>query len=93
LQNSNEKPCYYDKLLHRVSFDWLRDFEQFYSTINDEQIPRFGIVKVNEMSHDYLERLFWIDQDLEKLLMDLFTEKFLNNTVFILMGNNNNLIG
>jgi len=86
MHNSNEKPCYYDKLLHKVSFDWLREFEEFYSTKNSNQIPRFGLVKVNEMSHDYLERLFWIDQDLENLLKSLFTEQFLNNTLFILMG-------
>ena len=38
------------------------------------------------MSHDYLERLFWIDDDLLKLLRDLLTETFLRNTLFIIMG-------
>ncbi len=44
------------------------------------------MVKVNEMSHDYLERLFWIDDDLVSLLTSLFKPKFLNNTFFIIMG-------
>jgi hypothetical protein len=88
--NSNPKPCYYNKLLHHLSFDWLRSFEKFYSDLETKEsvdnIARFGIMKLNEMSHDYLERLFWIDNDLKSLLSDLFTQKFLNNTLFILMG-------
>jgi len=38
------------------------------------------------MSHDYLERLFWIENDLKALLQDLFTESFLNNTLLFIMG-------
>ena len=39
------------------------------------------------MSHDYLDRLFWIDDDLLSLLNDLFNKyNYLNNTLFILMG-------
>ena len=91
--NSNPTPCYYDKLLHLLTFDWLKSMQQFYSLKNKEfigetEIPNlFGLIKMNEMSHDYLERLFWIDDDLNKLLGDLFTESFLNNTLFIIMGN------
>ena len=46
----------------------------------------FGFFKSNEMSHDYLERLFWIDEDLRLLLQGLFTEAFLESTLFVLMG-------
>lgn len=46
----------------------------------------FGLFKSNEMSHDYLERLFWIDNDLKRLFKTMFTEAFLDNTLFILMG-------
>ena len=90
LHNSNEKPCYYDKLLHKLSFDWLKEFEELYSSRDENKVSRFGIVKINEMSHDYLERLFWIDEDLKQLLENLFTESFLNNTLFFLMGKTNN---
>ena len=83
----NEKPCYFDKLLHKVSFDWLKDLEQMYlSNKNASKIARFGVIKLNEMSHDHLDRLFWIDDDLEQLLTSLFTPKFMNDTLFILMG-------
>ena len=90
--NSNPKPCYYNKLLHTLSFDWLRSFEKFHSDLESSHrtVPRFGLVKVNEMSHDYLDRLFWIDNDLHQLLFDLFTEKFLKNTLFIIMGDHGN---
>jgi hypothetical protein len=88
--NSNPRPCYYNKLLHKISFDWLKSLENFHLALeqenNIENIPRFGLVKVNEMSHDYLDRLFWIDNDVKALLSDLFTEKFLDNTLFIIMG-------
>ena len=79
--NSNSKPCYFDKLLHHLTFDWLREFQRELGNRT-----AFGIVKSNEMSHDYLERLFWIDEDLRKLLGDLFTERFLDRTLFIVMG-------
>ena len=82
--NSNPKPCYFDKLLHHLTFDWLRMFHKEFS--NENKTATFGIVKSNEMSHDYLERLFWIDDDLKKLLQDLFTESFLERTLFIIMG-------
>lgn len=88
--NSNSKPCYYDKLLHDVSIDWLKSLEKFNSDFekdnNIANLPRFGILKINEMSHDYLERLFWIDNDILQLFKTLFTEKFLENTLFIFMG-------
>ncbi|CAF1060233.1 unnamed protein product, partial [Brachionus calyciflorus] len=88
--NSNSKPCYYNKLLHELSLDWLKSFEKFNTDFEEKNqiknIPRFGLVKVNEMSHDYLDRLFWIDDDIKNLFMNLFTEKFLNNTMVIFMG-------
>jgi len=83
-QNSNLNPCYYDKLYHHLSFDWLREFQQTYGKSNGPNT--FGIVKSNEMSHDYLERLFWIDNDLKALMKELLTETFLNNTLLVLMG-------
>jgi len=82
--NSNNNPCYYDKLYHLLLFDWLREFQQIYGQKDSQN--SFGIVKSNEMSHDYLERLAWIDEDLTTLLKDLFTETFLDNTLLILMG-------
>jgi len=82
--NSNSDPCYYEKLYHKLSFDWLREFHQIYGSLETQNT--FGILKSNEMSHDYLSRLDWIDDDLTLLLKDLFTEKFLENTLLILMG-------
>lgn len=85
--NSNLKPCYYNKLIHQLSFDWILEFEKFYSDSKFRQnVPRFGLIKLNEMSHDYMERIAWIDDDLKQLLVNLFTEKFLDNTFFVLMG-------
>lgn len=84
--NSNSKPCYYDKLLHFITYDWLNKFESFYQTKFEKNVPRFGVVKLNEMSHDYLERLFWIDDDTLQLLKNLFKPKFLDNTLFMIMG-------
>jgi len=87
--NSNKVPCFYDKLYHMLSFNWLTMFLKEYSpSKNLSKVDQnlFGIVKVNEMSHDYLERLFWIDDDLLQLFKDIFTESFLDNTLFIVMG-------
>ena len=72
-----------------LQFDWLRRLNEEYSVGNDsKKIEQnlFGILKSNEMSHDYLERLFWIDGDLHSLFVNLITEKFLDNTLFIVMG-------
>jgi hypothetical protein len=90
--NSNSKPCYYDKLYHHLSFNWLRELLNEYSVENRNSFERkyiqnlFGILKINEMSHDYLERLFWIDNDFKKLLQDILTDSFLNNTLLFIMG-------
>ncbi|CAF3697455.1 unnamed protein product [Rotaria sp. Silwood1] len=82
--NSNPKPCYLDKLLHLLSLNWLKQFLNVYhQTLN---YPTFGILKINEMSHDYLERLFWIDNDLEKFFQNLYQQNLLNNTILILCG-------
>ncbi len=83
-QNSNLNPCYYDKLYHHLSFDWLRNFQKIYD--KNDGPNTFGILKSNEMSHDYLERLFWIDNDLNAMIKDLLTETFLKNTLMILMS-------
>ncbi len=81
--NSNPKPCFYNKLYHQLLFDWLRTFQNVYG--NSSQ-GTFGIIKSNEMSHDYLERLFWVDNDLREVLKDLLTETFLNKTLLFVMG-------
>lgn len=86
-KNSNSKPCYYDKLLHHLTFDWLSEFQREYAPSEDKTDQNlFGIVKSNEMSHDYLERLFWIDEDLKKMLQGLLTPEFRKNTLFMIMG-------
>jgi len=82
--NSNSKPCYYDKLYHHLLFDWIKTFQKIHNGNSSQNT--FGIAMLNEMSHDYLERLFWIDNDLKALLQDLFTEAFLNNTLLFIMG-------
>ncbi|CAF4227993.1 unnamed protein product, partial [Rotaria sp. Silwood2] len=82
--NSNPKPCYLDKLLHFLSLNWLKQFLNVYHQTSN--YPTFGILKINEMSHDYLERLFWIDKDLEKFFQDLYQQNLLDNTIFILCG-------
>lgn len=88
--NSNDHPCYYDVLFHKLGFKWLADFlkEYSYTSTNVSKTDQnlFGIFKSNEMSHDYLERLFWIDDDLKSLLQEMLTESFLDNTLLILMG-------
>lgn len=92
--NSNSHPCYYDVLYHKLGFKWLTDLLKEYepTSANDNQSSTkidqnlFGFFKSNEMSHDYLERLFWIDDDLRALLQGIFTESFLNSTLLILMG-------
>ncbi|CAF0947831.1 unnamed protein product [Rotaria sp. Silwood1] len=82
--NSNPKPCYLNKLLHHLSLDWLRDFIDIHHKTSD--YPTFGIMKMNEMSHDYLERLFWIDYDLKQFFENLFQKNLLNNTIIIFCG-------
>ena len=82
--NSNPKPCYLDKLLHFLSLDWLKDFLSIHHRSLD--YPTFGIMKMNEMSHDYLERLFWIDNDLHIFFQDLVARNLLDNTIVIFCG-------
>ncbi|CAF1193279.1 unnamed protein product [Adineta steineri] len=82
--NSNPKPCYLDKLLHFLSLDWLKEFLNIYH--KTPNYPTFGIMKMNEMSHDYLERLFWIDRDLKTFFQDLIEKNLLNNTILIFCG-------
>ena len=82
--NSNSKPCYYDKLLHHLTLDWAKEFYSVYKSV-DNSI--FGILKMNEMSHDYLERLEWIDIDLLAFFKHLFQqEDFLKKTLVLFMG-------
>ena len=89
-QNANLKPCYFDKLFHNLQMDITR---QFFN----EYIPKPGKRNVvnqnfwaqmfmNEMSHDYLERLFWVDDDMVEFLKELLTPAFLENTLVIVMG-------
>lgn len=82
--NSNSKPCYLDKLLHRLSLDWLKDFLEIHQP--RRSFPVFGLLKINEMSHDYLERLFWIDDDLLNFFRQLIEGNLLNNTILIFAG-------
>ncbi|CAF1008050.1 unnamed protein product [Adineta steineri] len=82
--NSNPKPCYLNKLLHFLSLDWLERFLTVHHKTPD--YPTFGIMKMNEMSHDYLERLFWIDYDLKNFFENLFQKNLLNNTILIFCG-------
>ncbi len=87
--NSNDHPCYYNVLFHKLGFRWLADFLREYAPNADASKTDqnlFGLFKSNEMSHDYLERLFWIDDDLKSLLQEILTDAFLENTLFILMG-------
>ncbi|CAF1200960.1 unnamed protein product [Didymodactylos carnosus] len=81
--NSNPKPCYLNKLLHHLSLDWLKQFLEVHSGIDQ---PKFGILKLNEMSHDYMERLFWIDHDLKAYLEDFYDRGLLNNTILMFCG-------
>lgn len=82
--NSNPKPCYFNKLLHFLSLDWLEKFLRLHHQTPDH--PTFGIMKMNEMSHDYLERLFWIDQDLKTFFQNLIEQHLLDNTILIFSG-------
>ncbi|UJR36311.1 hypothetical protein I4U23_029039 [Adineta vaga] len=82
--NSNPKPCYLNKLLHFLSLEWLEQFLNLHHKTPD--YPTFGIMKMNEMSHDYLERLFWIDYDLKNFFENLFQKNLLNNTILIFCG-------
>lgn len=82
--NSNPKPCYFNKLLHFLSLEWLEKFLKIHHQTPD--YPTFGIMKMNEMSHDYLERLFWIDNDLHIFFQDLIARNLLDNTIVIFCG-------
>ena len=81
----SSKPCYLNKLLHRLSFDWLVQFLNVYHDPKFNQ-PTFGILLMNEMSHDYLERLFWIDFDVKEYFEDLLNRGLFNNTILIFCG-------
>lgn len=52
----------------------------------------FSFIFMNEMSHDYLERLFWVDNDMLKFLGELLTPSFIENTLVVLMGKQNNFL-
>ncbi len=82
--NSNPKPCYLDKLLHFLSLDWLKQFLNVHH--KTPNYPTFGVMKMNEMSHDYLERLFWIDYDLKYFFQNLVQHNLLDNTILIFCG-------
>ncbi|CAM4906778.1 unnamed protein product [Rotaria socialis] len=82
--NSNPRPCYLNKLLHHLSLNWLEQFLSIHHKTLD--YPTFGIMKMNEMSHDYLERLFWIDYDLKSFFENLVQKNLLNNTILIFCG-------
>ncbi len=45
-------------LCHFLSLDWLKSFLEVHHHNSGLNYPTFGLMKVNEMSHDYLERLF-----------------------------------
>ena len=83
--NSNPKPCYLNKLLHFLSLNWLEQFLRVHHHPTAAQ-PTFGVMKLNEMSHDYLERLFWIDEDLRHFFQTLVESHLLDNTILIICG-------
>jgi membrane-anchored protein YejM (alkaline phosphatase superfamily) len=83
--NSNPKPCYLDQLLHTLSLNWLKEFLRVHHRASSTY-PTFGMIKLNEMSHDYLERLFWIDHDLRSFFENLIDEHLLDNTILIFCG-------
>jgi Protein of unknown function (DUF229) len=82
--NSNPKPCYLNELLHMLSLNWLERFLDVHHHTGDH--PTFGVLKMNEMSHDYLERLFWIDNDLKNFFEELVNGNLLENTIVIFCG-------
>ena len=88
---STPKPCYYEKLLHVLQFDMTRSFLKEYlpsKTQKSDYVNQnfFAYTMMNEMSHDILDRLFWIDDDLLKYLKDILTPSFLENTLVMIMG-------
>lgn len=88
-ENSNPKPCYFEKLLHLTQLDLLLSFFKEYLPNPHRNVINqnfFSYVFINEMSHDWLERLFWIDDDLLGLFSKILTPSFLENTLVIVMG-------
>ncbi len=62
--------------------------KEYLPNQNSDHISQnfFAYCFMNEMSHDSLERLFWVDDDWLKLFKEMLTPSFLENTLVIVMG-------
>ena len=73
--------CIGGRAFHNMSLDYLVDFFRAY-----KQKPKFSLMVNAIMSHDDLNRIGHVDDDLKRTLQTLERESFLENTFLIIFG-------
>lgn len=77
--------CFADKPRHVLQIDWFIRFMKRFS-----KFPTFSLTWFNELSHEYLNDIQVMDDDVLKMLKEIYENSHLNNTMFILMGDHGN---
>ncbi|XP_022792463.1 uncharacterized protein LOC111331586 [Stylophora pistillata] len=73
--------CIGGRAFHNMSLDYLVDFFRAY-----KQKPKFSFMLHAVISHDDLNKIGYVDDDLKRTLQTLERESFLENTILIIFG-------
>ncbi|KAI8506627.1 hypothetical protein Bbelb_160540 [Branchiostoma belcheri] len=74
--------CYGSVPKHVMMFDYLKEFHLAY----ENSRPRFGFTFLTQISHDDLNIIELVQQDLLNLLSGLYEEGHLNNTILVVFS-------
>lgn len=85
--HSSKKYCIGSRPKHQVMLDYTYDFMQKY---NNTKNPTFGFSFHAELSHDSINLIGVIDDDLTEWFTKLQKSSLLNNTLFVFMSDHGN---
>ena len=64
----------------QISLEWTYDF---IKAMNKRNQKYFAYISISEMTHDWIEAGHFMDSDYQQLLMKLFEEDLLDNTLVL----------
>ena len=73
--------CIWTTPQHRIHFDYIESFFDAYP-----ETPKFGFSFLTEVSHNNLHSVFYAGEDFLQLVKKFQEKNFLNNTMFIVLG-------
>ncbi|XP_070537762.1 uncharacterized protein [Ptychodera flava] len=78
---SNPKMCQGAQPSHRVMFEYLKEFQIRYKDIH-----KFGFMFLTELTHGNINSINLADDDFYEYLKFMYLKKYLENTLFIVLG-------